>query len=92
MYKHFYLDFCIQEKATKWKDGEEIDALTTNGVLVMHPSGNFHNGNTEPGLWLEVSVCGKLFSLRGSRSAQLKGHMVCDSILRLDIFYNKTNK
>ncbi|CAH1733006.1 protein pellino [Aphis gossypii] len=69
----------LGEKATKWKDGEEIDALTTNGVLVMHPSGKFHKGNTEPGIWLEVSVCGKLFSLRGSRSAQLKGDMVEDS-------------
>lgn len=44
----------------------------------MHPSGKFHKGNTEPGIWLEVSVCGKLFSLRGSRSAQLKGDMVCN--------------
>lgn len=42
----------------------------------MHPSGRFHKGNTEPGLWLEVSVCGKLFSLRGSRSAQVKGEIV----------------
>jgi len=42
----------------------------------MHPSGKFYKGNTEPGIWLEVSVCGKLFSLRGSRSAQLKGDMV----------------
>ncbi|XP_060857636.1 protein pellino [Metopolophium dirhodum] len=69
----------LGEKATKWKDGEEIDALTTNGVLVMHPSGKFHKGNTEPGIWLEVSVCGKLFSLRGSRSAQLKGDMIDNS-------------
>lgn len=43
----------------------------------MHPSGKFHKGSTEPGVWLEVSVCGKLFSLRGSRSAQIKGAMVC---------------
>jgi len=43
----------------------------------MHPKGSFHNGNTEPGVWLEVSVCGKLFSLRGSRSAQIKGEVVC---------------
>ncbi|XP_050527709.1 protein pellino [Daktulosphaira vitifoliae] len=69
----------LGEKATKWKDGEEIDALTTNGVLIMHPNGKFYEGKTEPGVWLEVSVCGKLFSLRGSRSAQLKGDMVKDS-------------
>lgn len=43
----------------------------------MHPSGKFHKGSTELGFWSEVSVCGKLFSLRGSRSAQLKGSMVC---------------
>lgn len=42
----------------------------------MHPNGKFYEGKTEPGVWLEVSVCGKLFSLRGSRSAQLKGDMV----------------
>jgi len=69
----------LGEKATKWNNRDEIDALTTNGILVMHPKGSFHNGNTEPGTWLEVSVCGKLFSLRGSRSAQLKGEVVNDS-------------
>lgn len=43
----------------------------------MHPSGHFYKGNTEPRpFWLEVSVCGKLFSLRGSRSSQLKGEEV----------------
>lgn len=52
----------------------------------MHPTGKFHKGNTEPGIWLEVSVCGKLFSLRGSRSAQLKGDMVCNFILNVELF------
>lgn len=49
----------------------------------MHPNGKFYEGNTAPGIWLEVSVCGKLFSLRGSRSAQLKGDMVCDFIINI---------
>lgn len=53
----------------------------------MHPSGKFHNGNTMPGIWLEVSVCGKLFSLRGSRSAQNKGEIVCNMVY---FIFNKT--
>lgn len=53
----------------------------------MHPSGKFHKGNTEPGIWLEVSVCGKLFSLRGSRSAQLKGDMVCNFMLNISVLH-----
>lgn len=52
----------------------------------MHPTGKFHKGNTGPGIWLEVSVCGKLFSLRGSRSAQLKGDMVCNFMLNFEYF------
>lgn len=54
----------------------------------MHPSGIFHKGNTEPRpFWLEVSVCGKLFSLRGSRSSQLKGEEVSNLILGLILKY-----
>lgn len=70
---------CIsfQEKATKWKeDNVEIDGLTTNGVLIMHPKGQFCGGNAQCGLWRECSVGGDIFSLRDSRSAQQKGHKV----------------
>ena len=33
--------FIFQEKATKWyENGREIDGLTTNGILIMHPRGS----------------------------------------------------
>lgn len=66
-----------QEKATKWQEnGREIDGLTTNGVLIMHPKGNFCGGEAKSGYWLETSVGGGVFSLRESRSAQQKGEIV----------------
>lgn len=69
----------LQEKATKWQDNVEIDGLTTNGILIMHPKGQFVGGNTEnPGTtpWRECSVGGDVFGLRESRSAQQKGEPV----------------
>lgn len=69
-----YLPF--KEKATKWQDNVEIDGLTTNGVLIMHPKGQFCGGSAECGLWRETSVGGDVFSLRECRSAQQKGQPV----------------
>lgn len=70
--------FCFKEKATKWQEnGREIDGLITNGVLIMHPKGNFCGGEAKFGSWLETSVGGGVFSLRESRSAQQKGQVVC---------------
>ncbi|CAH1389074.1 unnamed protein product [Nezara viridula] len=43
-----------EEKATKWQEGHDIDGLTTNGVLIMHPQGQFCGGDAEPGIWKEV--------------------------------------
>lgn len=63
----------LGEKATKWHDNVEIDGLTTNGVLIMHPKGQFCGGLAKCGLWRECSVGGDVFSLRESRSAQQKG-------------------
>ncbi|XP_046422271.1 protein pellino isoform X1 [Neodiprion pinetum] len=68
----------LGEKATKWQENREIDGLTTNGVLIMHPRGQFCGGEAECGLWREVSVGGGVFSLRESRSAQQKGCVVED--------------
>ncbi|RZF46821.1 hypothetical protein LSTR_LSTR008053 [Laodelphax striatellus] len=73
----------LGEKATKWQDSGEIDGLTTNGVLIMHPQSatSLHSQNA-PSLgsdqqvahdWNEVSVGGGIFKLRESRSAQQKG-------------------
>lgn len=61
----------FKEKATKWKNEKgELDGVTTNGVLIMHPKNGFTLGNetsdTQPE-WMEVSVCGAVFSLNESR-------------------------
>lgn len=52
-----------------------MDGLTTNGVLVMHPRNGFIE-DSKPGVWREISVCGNVFSLRETRSAQQRGKMV----------------
>ncbi|KAG9344196.1 hypothetical protein JZ751_010865 [Albula glossodonta] len=66
----------LGEKAAKWKttDGQ-MDGLTTNGVLVMHPRHGFME-DSKPGVWREISVCGNVFTLRETRSAQQRGKMV----------------
>ncbi|XP_010865873.2 E3 ubiquitin-protein ligase pellino homolog 1b [Esox lucius] len=66
----------LGEKAAKWKtcDGQ-MDGLTTNGVLVMHPRHGFTE-DSRPGVWREISVCGNVFTLRETRSAQQPGKMV----------------
>jgi len=70
----------LGEKATKWQSGAEIDGLTTNGILVMHPPLSkpaSHTGRKE-GLWREVSVGGGLYELRESRSSSTRGRVVDD--------------
>ncbi|XP_026887305.2 E3 ubiquitin-protein ligase pellino homolog 1 [Electrophorus electricus] len=69
----------LGEKATKWPtfDGQ-MDGLTTNGVLVMHPPQGFNPASknsptSKPAVWREVSVCGNIFTLRETRSAQNRG-------------------
>ncbi|KAM6961400.1 E3 ubiquitin-protein ligase pellino homolog 2 [Aplochiton taeniatus] len=66
----------LGEKAAKWKnlDGH-MDGLTTNGVLVMHPHGGFTQ-ESKPGVWREISVCGDVYTLRETRSAQSPGKLV----------------
>lgn len=39
----------------------------------MHPEGQFVGGKAEPVAWREVSVGGGIFTLRESRSTQVKG-------------------
>lgn len=68
--------FLSQEKAAKWKTSDgQMDGLTTNGVLVMHPRLGFTE-DSKPGVWREISVCGNVFTLRETRSAQQRGKMV----------------
>ncbi|KOB70784.1 Protein pellino, partial [Operophtera brumata] len=45
----------LGEKATKWTENHEIDGLTTNGVLIMHPRGDFCGGSATCGPWRETS-------------------------------------
>ena len=66
----------LQEKATKWYSEGDIDGLTTNGILVMHPVDGFA-GNSKPGIWREVSVDGGIYALRESRSTPQKSSLVC---------------
>ncbi|XP_032660186.1 E3 ubiquitin-protein ligase pellino homolog 3 isoform X2 [Chelonoidis abingdonii] len=66
----------FQERAAKWRMPDGLmDGLTTNGVLVMHPTGGFSE-DSAPGVWREISVCGNVYALRDSRSAQQRGKLV----------------
>lgn len=58
------------------QDGQ-MDGLTTNGILVMHPRHGFSQ-DSKPGQWREISVCGNVFTLRETRSSQQRGRMVGD--------------
>ncbi|OWK09592.1 hypothetical protein Celaphus_00006129, partial [Cervus elaphus hippelaphus] len=65
----------LGEKAAKWKNPDgHMDGLTTNGVLVMHPRGGFTE-ESQPGVWREISVCGDVYTLRETRSAQQRGKL-----------------
>lgn len=75
--------FGLQEKAAKWKTSDgQMDGLTTNGVLVMHPRHGFTE-DSKPGVWREISVCGNVFTLRETRSAQQRGKMVSSLMVYL---------
>ncbi|XP_049618288.1 E3 ubiquitin-protein ligase pellino homolog 1 isoform X1 [Syngnathus scovelli] len=65
----------LGERAAKWRTSDGLmDGLTTNGVLVMHPAGDFVS-EPAPGVWREISVCGNVFALRETRSAQQRGKL-----------------
>nr|NP_001027714.1 pellino protein [Ciona intestinalis]BAB00628.1 pellino [Ciona intestinalis] len=70
------MNIILGEKAPKWtteQNGKKIiDGLTTNGVLIMQPKNGFSESST-PTQWKETSVCGNIYQLRESRSAQLPG-------------------
>ncbi|MBN3282837.1 PELI3 ligase, partial [Polyodon spathula] len=66
----------LGERAAKWRTSDGLmDGLTTNGVLVMHPTGGFSEASA-PGVWREISVCGNVYALRETRSAQQRGKLV----------------
>ncbi|KAF6027731.1 PELI1 [Bugula neritina] len=67
----------LGEKASKWyNQRDEIDGLTTNGVLLTHPRGQFAGKDCRPGKWREVSVRGGIYSLRETRSVPSKSQKV----------------
>lgn len=68
----------LGEKATKWQQNGEIDGLTTNGILIMHPRSGSFCGGASPGFWREISVGGGVYSTRESRSAAQKGTKIDD--------------
>ncbi|XP_030075639.1 E3 ubiquitin-protein ligase pellino homolog 3 isoform X2 [Microcaecilia unicolor] len=75
-YTHDASTDMFQERAAKWRTPDGLmDGLTTNGVLVMHPTGGFSE-DSSPGVWREISVCGNVYALRESRSAQQRGKLV----------------
>ncbi|XP_016369632.1 E3 ubiquitin-protein ligase pellino homolog 1-like [Sinocyclocheilus rhinocerous] len=66
----------LGEKAAKWWCADsQMDGLTTNGILVMRPRHGF-TCESKPGAWREISVCGNVFTLRETRSAQKPGKLV----------------
>lgn len=71
----------LGEKATKWtKVNGEIDGLTTNGILILHPqrvqeheeSDDFEDYK-KMYVWREVSVDGDIYKLRETRSSTKRG-------------------
>ncbi|CAF0898295.1 unnamed protein product [Adineta steineri] len=58
----------LGEKSIKWKNSRnEMDGVTTNGILVMHIDGEEFNSNSKPTKWKEVSVGGNIFDLGEGR-------------------------
>ncbi|CAF0741960.1 unnamed protein product [Rotaria sp. Silwood1] len=58
----------LGEKSIKWKNNRnEMDGVTTNGILLMHIDGDQFNINSKPTKWKEVSVCGSVFDLGEGR-------------------------
>uniref|UniRef100_A0A0R3RYT4 Protein pellino n=1 Tax=Elaeophora elaphi TaxID=1147741 RepID=A0A0R3RYT4_9BILA len=74
----------LGEKATKWtKCDGEIDGLTTNGILILHPNTmqrqNFgQSGEEHMGMfvWREVSVDGDIYNIRETRSSTKRGELL----------------
>lgn len=68
----------LGEKATKWhrKNGQ-IDGLTTNGILILHPEFSATENETKAMyVWREVSVDGDIYTLRPTRSSPNRGEKI----------------
>ncbi|CAD6186764.1 unnamed protein product [Caenorhabditis auriculariae] len=73
----------LGDKSTKWtKKNGEMDGLTTNGVLILHPNRNTEDLNSEDTenqelyVWREISVGGDIYTLRDTRSSSSRGQLV----------------
>eukprot|EP00118_Oscarella_pearsei_P002920 m.12195 g.12195 ORF g.12195 m.12195 type:complete len:441 (+) comp23867_c0_seq3:116-1438(+) len=64
----------LSEQAPKWtrKSDDMMDALTTNGVLLLRPLGGFEPAS-QPGQWREVSVAGDMFRKKVNRADRERG-------------------
>uniref|UniRef100_A0A0N5ANV5 Protein pellino n=1 Tax=Syphacia muris TaxID=451379 RepID=A0A0N5ANV5_9BILA len=76
----------LGEKATKWtKKNGDVDGLTTNGILILHPHQlkkmddlNGYDDSRNMYLWREVSVDGDVYKLRKTRSSTIRGDLVAE--------------
>ena len=77
---NFSKNIDLSEKAPTWFIREVgVDGMQTNGVLILQNGGGF-NLNCGPRSWMEISVCGKMHSLRRKRSAVLPGQAIEDAV------------
>uniref|UniRef100_A0A914ZRH2 Protein pellino n=1 Tax=Parascaris univalens TaxID=6257 RepID=A0A914ZRH2_PARUN len=73
----------LGEKATKWtKKNGEVDGLTTNGILILHPhplqeqdENTAYEDSKKMYVWREVSVDGDIYKLRETRSSTKRGDL-----------------
>uniref|UniRef100_A0A8R1DW34 Protein pellino n=1 Tax=Caenorhabditis japonica TaxID=281687 RepID=A0A8R1DW34_CAEJA len=67
----------INQKSLKWtKPNGEVDGLTTNGVLILHPNkDDLMDDSVEKPMykWREVSINGDVYEPRVTRSSSAKG-------------------
>lgn len=68
----------LGERAVKWEEDGEMDGVTTNGVLIMHPKGTLTSDDAESGVWRECSVGGNVLNLRKSRFAPERTERIQD--------------
>ncbi|XP_065323441.1 E3 ubiquitin-protein ligase pellino homolog 1-like [Gordionus sp. m RMFG-2023] len=70
-------------KAVKWRKGDDlVDGLTTNGILISHDTSTYQTSpNSIDGVnkgreWYEVSVEGRLYSLRSPQAMNTCGKLI----------------
>lgn len=70
-------NICLGESALKWRKLDDaMDGLTTNGILIAHPTNQFCGGDNRYGCWREVSVTGDIYSMRDDRNSRQVGKYI----------------